>query len=312
MVVKFWGVRGSVPTPVSPSRLKSKISAIVQRITPDDLTGPESRVRFLAGLPEDLFGTAGGNTTCLQVKTSKGDNIIFDAGTGLRELGLHLKKTSSEAGRYHIFFTHFHWDHLQGLPFFTPAYNPGSRITFYSPVKGFERIIKGQMKDPYFPVTMDVMSSVINFVELDRPVQIGPARVEYLGVNHPGGCYSYKVSDSGKSVIFSTDTELKEESFEKTDENMGFYQNTDIMVVDSQYTLGEAIERYNWGHTSYSMAVDFALEFFIKRLVLFHHDPTYDDKKLESIQRSAKWYLHHIGQGNLDIMLAKEGLELTL
>ncbi len=157
MKVKFWGVRGSLPMPLSPEQVRSKIAAVVQRIRPSDLKDSESRESFLAGLPPYLFGTVGGNTPCLEVRTEKGFPIILDGGTGLRDLGISLEKRRDPAREFRIFFTHFHWDHLQGIPFFGPAWVKGNVIVFASPFPSVERTIRDQMRPPYFPVTMEAM-----------------------------------------------------------------------------------------------------------------------------------------------------------
>lgn len=136
MRVHFWGVRGSIATPLSSEQIQAKISAVVQRITERDIADQDSRERFIASLPQWLFGTVGGNTTCVEVETDEGEHLIFDAGTGIRVLGLHLQNRPDYFDRphtYHLFFTHFHWDHVQGLPFFGPAYDPRNTIIIYSP-----------------------------------------------------------------------------------------------------------------------------------------------------------------------------------
>ena len=131
MKVKFWGVRGSIPTPLTNRQVQSKIAAVVQRIRKQDLESPESRELFLTQIPSYLFGTVGGNTTCIEVRLSNDSMIVFDAGSGLRELGYSLKKQRQTARHFHFFFTHFHWDHLQGLPFFTALGDKQAKLTFY-------------------------------------------------------------------------------------------------------------------------------------------------------------------------------------
>jgi phosphoribosyl 1,2-cyclic phosphodiesterase len=312
--VHFWGVRGSLPAPQLPSQIRSKISAILERLTPDDIQTPQNRERFLAGLPPWLFGTVGGNSPCVSVTVnSTGDSIVFDAGSGLREYGIVAVREKPKINQYNIFFSHFHWDHLQGLPFFNPAYDPGVTIDFYSPMENLETALHGQMTSPYFPVHMESMGSKKNFHFLSGPpLRMGDAEITYKKMNHPGDSYSYKVKEGNSSFIYATDTELSASDFQKTEENTGYFENADLIVLDSQYTLGEAIEKYNWGHSAFSLAVDFAANWGIKRLILFHHDPTYDDRKLLNILQSARWYAERMGIRDIEISLAMEGMEIDL
>ncbi|MCF7938885.1 MAG: MBL fold metallo-hydrolase [Spirochaetales bacterium] len=313
MKVHFWGVRGSIPTPLSNRQIRNKIAAVVQRVRPHDLKDQASRERFLASLPPSLFGTVGGNTTCMEFRMSDGTEIIIDAGTGIRNLGSSIIKQHESINQFHIFFTHFHWDHLQGLPFFDPAFNPANTLNFYSPDSDFESYLRDQMHFPYFPVTMDVFQAEKNFHTIkEQPINIGNAEITWMERNHPGGCYAYKVREGDHSVIFSTDTELTESDFIRDPEHSKFFNKADVLILDSQYTLGEAIEKYNWGHSSYSLAVDFAVEWNIPHLVLFHHEPKYNDNRLFSVLNSANWYAKHVGKVRPKLTLATEDLELNL
>ena len=319
MRIRFWGVRGSLPSPVLPSQIKSKISAIISRMTAGDLENAESRERFLAGLPPWLFGTVGVNSPCVSVQldeprsegmSSPREMLVFDAGSGLRELGIAASK--AKMASYHIFFSHFHWDHIMGLPFFNPAYDPKVKVDFYSPVAAMETSLHGQMTSPYFPVHMEAMNSQKKFHTLSGPIEINGAAVSYRKMNHPGDSYSYKVVDGKNSFIYATDTELSANDFIKNEENTAFFSGVDLIVLDSQYTLGEAIEKYNWGHSAFSLAVDFAANWNIKHMVLFHHDPTYDDRKLFNILQSAKWYTERMNIKGLKLSLAVEDTEIVL
>jgi phosphoribosyl 1,2-cyclic phosphodiesterase len=306
---RFWGVRGSLPCPLSPEALKAKISSVIQRVRPEDLTGPDARERFLAGLPPELFGLIGGNSTCLEVESDEREVLIVDGGTGIRDLG-RAHETDRSGKHYHIFMTHFHWDHIQGFPFFAGFFNPRNRVTIYSPEAFCEDAIRRQMQDPYFPVPLSVLPAKLSFVTLGtEPLVVGGTKVEWKAVNHPGGCWSYRFERAGKTLVFSTDTELRVEDFERTDANLAFFGGTDVLVLDAQYTLDEAIERPDWGHSSSSMAVEFSLAFGVKTLYLFHHEPNHDDAKIEEIGRLAQWYADHKRPGVLEVVVAREGRE---
>jgi len=313
MNIRFWGVRGSIPTPIHPSRVKSKISAIVEQITAEDLESPESRERFLAGLPPWLFGTVGGNSPCVSVSfDNSSEMIVFDCGSGLRELGIAQALEKQKAGHFHIFLSHFHWDHILGLPFFGPGYNPAVKMDFYSPKGGLEKILSDQMTQPYFPINLEAMGAKKTFHYMDKPFEVCGRAITAKKMNHPGGSYAYCVNENGKRFIYATDTELTTGDFEKTDENTAFFKDADMIVIDCQYTLGEAIDKYNWGHSAFSLAVDFSANWNIKHMVLFHHDPTYDDYKLYGILQSARWYLERMNLKGIELTLACEGLEISI
>ncbi len=317
MIIRFWGVRGSSPTPLAPEELRRKITAVVARIKVSDLLNREHRQRFISKLPPELFGTPGGNTACIEVRTAQNTMIVLDTGTGLRELEKRVKKHREKIREYHIFISHFHYDHLLGLPYFSAMYDPSVRVRFYSPYPAMERILANYMSTPYHPVGWDSFSARTSFHLLSKKekISLGGAEIDWIRRNHPNGSISYKVSEADRSFIYSTDTELTDVDFKRTERNISYFQGADAIVLDAQYTLGEAIEKYNWGHSSYSLAVEFAREFAIKNLYLFHHEPLNTDADMEGILRSAKWYdtrLDNRGAASINIDLAREGHQFEL
>lgn len=320
MNVHFWGVRGSIPAPLTPIQIQNRIAAVVQRITAKDIRDVDSRECFLASLPKWLFGTVGGNTSCVEVQTAAGDTIILDAGSGIRELSEHIsgQKGLPRGKTYHVFFSHFHWDHLQGLPFFLPGYNPANRIVFYSTNPDLRTLLNRQMESPYFPVPFDGpggFQAKLEFVHLsdnESGIRIGDTHIRWFDMDHPGGCVAYRIEDAGKVFIYATDTELNRENFVKNEKNSCFFSGADAVVMDSQYTMDEALQKTGWGHSAFSMTVDFALNWEFRKLILFHHEPTYSDKKLYAVKQSASWYSDYSENGHVDIEIASEGMELEL
>ena len=311
MIIRFWGVRGSLPTPLLPQQVQSKIMAAVQRITVDDLKDEESRARFVSSLPSWIFGTTGGNTTCVEVKSANNE-LIFDAGTGIRILGKSSNLPKNKI--YNMFITHFHWDHIQGLPFFDAAYDPESEFNIYSPVENARHLFEEQMKQPYYPVPFGALTKKMNFMTLmpGSPINIGDTQIVCCPMSHPGTSYSYAVIEGNKKFVFATDVELRSKDFESTPLMEKVFNHADCIVIDSQYTAEEAYRKQNWGHSAFCYAIDFAVHYGIKNVYLFHHEPTYDDKKLDSILQAARWYAQYIAHEELNIELAKEDMEIHL
>ena len=316
MIVRFWGVRGSCPTPLKPAEVGGKISAVLQRVRPEDLQSSQAKEKFLARLPRYLKSTIGGNTACVEVRLADNTMIVLDCGTGLRSLYDHMEECGDQIRDYHIFMTHFHYDHLSGMPYFAPFYNRENRIHFYSPYSKMEKIIREYFRKPYHPVPFDAFAAQINFHILEeRSIPVGPASVSWIKRNHPDGSIAYRVEEGNSSFIFSTDTELEDRDFRKTRRNKSFFQDADLLVMDGQYTLGESIEKMSWGHSSYSMAIEFALEFDIKQLLIFHHEPMNDDRQLEKYRNIARTYTDMLNKKHgkkliLDFAMEENWLEL--
>ena len=311
MLIHFWGVRGSLPTPLTPQQVQSKIMAAVQRVTADDIKDEEARARFVSSLPSWIFGTAGGNTTCVEVK-SLGNELVFDAGTGLRLFGKSQNLPKDK--KYNFFFTHFHWDHIQGFPFFDAAYDPESEFNIYSALENTKAVLEEQMNQPYYPVPFSALTKKMNFMTLNpgAPINIGDTQIVCCPMSHPGTSYSYAVIEGNKKFVFATDVELRSKDFDSSPIMERVFKGADCIVIDSQYTAEEAYRKQNWGHSAFCYAVDFAVHWGIKNVYLFHHEPTYDDKKLYSILQAARWYAQYIAHEDINIQLAKEDMEIQL
>lgn len=312
MKVRFWGVRGSLATPVTSQQIQAKITAVIQRISAKDLESPDSRERFISKLPEWLFGTTGGNTPCIELKGNDGTEVILDAGTGIRSLGKSVGLPKN--GHYNLFLSHLHWDHIQGFPFFDPAYNPETSIDIYSGYENTEQFLRNQQDNPYFPVDFEKLTKNIFFhcENVEKEFNIGCFKSSISKMTHPGDSYSISFTEEGKKFVYATDVELSQNDFESTVEHECVFRNADCIVLDSQYTVEESYKKANWGHSSFCYAVDFAVHWGIKKVFLFHHEPMYDDKKLNSILMAARWYAEYIVHSDVKVFLAVENQEFEI
>ncbi|MEZ5490726.1 MAG: MBL fold metallo-hydrolase [Gammaproteobacteria bacterium] len=293
MKVRLWGVRGSIPSP------------------------GRGTVEF------------GGNTTCIEVRTDAGHLIILDAGTGIFPLAQSL--LSNLPIRASLFITHTHWDHIQGLPFFTPLFIPGNQLSVYGPQdiitgQGIEQAMDTQMQYSYFPVREAELKAALEYrtVQVGLPITVGDARVTGTILNHPVVNFGYRIDCNGKSVFFTGDHEPYSNIYDTEDESYQEYQrivderqsqvdqamqNVDILIADSSYTLDEYSGKKGWGHGSFDHSIEMADRVGAGKLICTHHEPTRTDNKLRQVFAEA--LARHPRSGNCaEVMLAYEGLEI--
>ncbi len=316
VIVKFWGVRGSVPTPMVSHEIRAKILWALKGALEHEFSDQGAVERYVDGLPAHIKGTYGGNTSCVQLQ-SGGTTIIFDAGSGIRVLGKHLMEGmfGEGAGTAHLFLSHTHWDHIQGFPFFLPAYVPGNRIVIYSPHPDIQDRLKTQLVPSYFPVLLEEMEANIEFVTLSegKVLTIDELSVSNIRLKHPGGSFGYRVEKRGASFVYATDTALSNISESELEKLIEFFYQAKVAVFDAQFTAREAALKEDWGHSSPFTDVDIALKAGIKTLVLFHHEPTHDDLTLYDKFQKARNYLESKRQDRTCTMfMAYEGLELVV
>ncbi|MCU0847516.1 MAG: MBL fold metallo-hydrolase [Spirochaetes bacterium] len=318
MKIRFWGVRGSIPTPLSIEAIEKKITEALSLARPGDISSRESIDSFVRALPLSVRGTYGGNTAAIQVDTDSSDVIIIDCGSGLRAMGRQLMKSEFGKGKGvgNILLTHTHWDHIQGIPFFIPFYIKGNRFNFYSPVRDFRSRLDYQHAFSHFPITLDYMQATKEFYHIEEGeyFYLNDVSIFNMKMPHPGGSYGFRIEEKGRSFVFTSDCEFNIHEVDNIDKYEELFRNADVVVFDAQYTFEESIEKIDFGHSSGSIAIDIARKFGVKRLVLFHHEPEYDDKKLESVLSTAKAYMGMNAQkmGSIELDIAYEGLEINL
>lgn len=293
MKFKFWGVRGSIATPGS------------------------TTVKY------------GGNTTCLEIRTDSNDIIILDAGTGIHILGQQLLKQLPITA--HLFISHTHWDHIQGLPFFAPIFIPGNQIKIYGgldPVtnEGIERALDVQLQYSYFPIREAELKASVeyNTIKPGIAVTIGSAKITPILLSHPVLNFGYRIDGDGQSLFFTGDYEPLFNIYEPDDSEYEDYQSyvdekqneiilamkdVDALIIDSSYTSEEYLVKKGWGHGTYDGAIKMATLAKAKKLYLTHHEPTRSDDQLEQIYKEL---LSNNSDLEYDIILAKEGVENLL
>ncbi|MDQ6758435.1 MAG: MBL fold metallo-hydrolase, partial [Acidobacteriota bacterium] len=242
--LKFWGVRGSIPTP---------------------------------GLENLAYG---GNTPCIEVRLPGGEILVIDGGTGIRQLGLQLVKASAgQPLNVHVLMTHFHWDHVQGIPFFAPLYSAANEVTFHSgrPASDLRDILQGQMTHPYFPVDFNLLAARRHFEQVHSDgLKFGSMSIRCFPMHHPQGAFGYRLESEHGVLVHASDREHGNVQLDRV--LVEYAQGADVLVYDAQYTPEEYEQRRGWGHSTWLEGAKVAKEAGVKQLVLFHHDPGHDDE----------------------------------
>ena len=270
MQVKFWGVRGSTPTP------------------------QVENLRY------------GGNTPCVEVRVN-GRLYVFDCGTGFRILGKELmREFAGSPIEAHIFLSHFHWDHIQGIPFFAPLYHRQSSFVFHASERAGElrATLEHHMDDPYFPVKMSNMAARCSFHGIaEGSLRFDDCVVDSMWLNHPQGCLGFRLQAGNSVLVYATDNEPGDAVFDQAIRK--FAQEADLLIYDAQYLPEEIDSRRGWGHSHWREAVAVAKESRIKHLVLFHHDPDRSDEGVDLLLAQARQHFPKV-------TAAAEGMTLQL
>ncbi len=324
MKVHLWGIRGSLPTPLTPSHLEERLTQTLEQFADFQGKGGKSVKEFLATLPHFKKGGFGGHTACIQVTTPKA-NIVIDAGSGIRRLGeqLALGPCGLGRGEVHLLFTHFHWDHLVGLPFFLPIFIPGNQIHMYAVQDDLEANVRAMFQKPRFPVPFEELGSKVHFHKLKQRelISFQDLNVTPYQLDHPDPCWGYRFEHENKAFGYAVDSECTRMSESELGPDLALYQNVDVLIFDAQYSFLEATQRINWGHSSAPIGIDLAMREKVKRLFFIHHDPASSDAKIARAEDQTREYYNSLLTNaikqkekvhELDWCFAREGMVIEV
>jgi len=301
------------------TRLATVLAALGTSEDAPDLGDPDAVLSWIRALPPYLGRFAGGNTPCVEMRTDDDEVFILDLGSGVRLLGNALAKGPFGVGqgRAHIFLSHLHWDHIQGWPFFRPAYIPGNEFTIYARHDEVRERLHSQQQAPFFPPeSWNEMRAAIRYEKLgDEPLVLcdGGMRVTWHELDHPSRAWAYRFECGGKVFVYASDGAYHNLDDSSRKPFVDFYRDADLLVFDAQFTLAESYEKKTWGHSSAIVGAELACEANVKRLALFHHDPNASDSHLEDLLGTGTQYARSLRDDDVpQVFLAREGDEISL
>jgi len=319
MQITFWGTRGSLPTPLHPKAVRRKI---VNALVKGAGKGLDTQEKAEAFCEQELTfaeaGSHGGNTSCVQVDTGGPEYLICDLGSGAREFSLAAlgKHGPAKPQVYNVLMSHVHWDHIMGFPFFVPSFIPGNVIRIYSCHDKVEQAIRNQSHAPCFPVEFTVLGAKIEFIhmEVGKPYEIAGATVTGKHQLHGNESYGYRIEKDGKTVVYTTDCEHKPDYRDVMEATAAFFHKADLVIFDAMYSFADSISiKEDWGHSSNILGVELCQMAEAKTLALFHHEPIYDDERIEGILAETLRFDEITRTGDpLKVVTAYDGLVLDL
>lgn len=290
MKIKFWGVRGSLPCSSSPTEIKDQFTSLMHEFFDSGYKSKSEINQFIANKKLVDISGYGVATTCVQVEADD-QSIIIDGGSGIKYLSDYWSENQSSSASkvYHILITHFHFDHILGLPFFTPHFIPGCTIKYYSVQPECEKIVRDLFQKPIFPVGYEDLKADIQFIKLspyEKRYINGFEVTPYL-LDHPDPCYGYRVEKNGKAYGHAVDTEAVRITTDELGKDAGLYQNLDLLYVDAQYLEEDMHHKKGWGHGTFERAFNLCSHFSIKQVYMAHYDPSARIKDIQNFKAKA-------------------------
>ncbi len=319
MLVRFWGTRGSLPSPLDAEAVRAKVIAALLAADGRRFESGHEVGRYLDDECDfPLRGTYGGETSCVEIESGADEFVICDMGSGLRRFGIDsLRRTAAGQKKiYNFFLSHFHWDHIMGFPFFVPAFDPGATIRIFGGHDEIEYALRRQQEKVSFPVPFDLLSATFEFKTLatGENHRIAGLDVELVRQFHDHDSYGFRFERDGKSLVYSTDSEHKAGVDTGEEMFVGFFHDADVVIFDTMYSLAEAVSmKEDWGHSSNIVAVDLCHRAGVRRLVMFHHEPVNDDEAIRQIHLETIRYEELMrSESPLEVLCAFDGFELEL
>ena len=316
--VRLWGTRGSLPVALTAAQVRAKLEVVLRAARGLDLQSDAALAAYLDGLPFHQRGTFGGHSSCVEIEPGGAEYVLCDLGSGARAFAQSMmsRHGPGKPQTYHIFMSHLHWDHIMGLPFFLPAYIPGNRLVIHGCHERLQEAFVRQQGELSFPVDFSVLQQQVQFVTLEpgRCYQIGELAVTAKKQRHSGDSYGYRFEAGGRTIVYSTDSEHELDNAAETSGFVEFFRAADVVIFDAMYSLAEAISvKADWGHSSNVVGVELCQMAGVKHLVMYHHEPAFDDLAIARVLAETQRFEEITRTGEpLRVSAAYDGMEIRL
>jgi phosphoribosyl 1,2-cyclic phosphodiesterase len=318
MLVRFWGTRGSLPVALTSADIRRKVETALSLAIAKGVNSPDKLRSFIDNdLDFSISQTYGGQSPCVEIETGRAEYLVCDMGSGARAFGVRIMSAQKSGPIVvNVLMSHVHWDHIMGFPFFAPAYDPGARIRIFGCHDVVEKAFRLQQSAPCFPVDFSRLAAKIEFVKLEagQIADIAGFKITPKLQRHTGDSYGYRFERDGKAIVYSTDSEHKLEDPAETEAFVEFFRNADLVIFDAMYSLLDAVSvKEDWGHSSNIVGVELAQLANVKHLCMFHHEPAFNDERIQSVLNETRRF-EELTRGNqaLIVSAAFDGMEIEV